>query len=218
MNAQPIVIVGTGGAGRETLALLLDVVASQPESWDFQGFLGLDPPDYEGLERLGAPFLGSPRDLTSARPEAGSWSYALGIGNPQHRRHMDTCLTHQGLSPATLIHPTALIGPDVEIAPGAVICANTVITTNVRIGLSVQVNIGCIIGHDARIGDYVTFAQRVSVAGNVTIEDDATLFTNCSLIPGVTVGHEATVGSGAVVTHNVHEGVTVVGIPAKPLA
>ena len=214
---QPIVIIGTGGSGRETLTLLHDIERDRPGTWDFQGFLGLDDPPADLLNRLGADFLGDPRTLVDRLPAASTWAYSLGIGNPQHRRAMDLSLTSQGLEPASLVHPSVRIGSDVEIGAGAVICANTVITTNVRIGESAQINIGCVIAHDARIGDYVTFAQSVNVAGNVTIEGDVTLFTNASLIPGVCVGSGATVGAGAVVTKEVPRDTTVAGVPARSM-
>ena len=201
-------IVGTGGSGRETYALLRDIECARPGTWDFRGFLGIDAPDADVLDRLGADFLGDPRDLAGRVPESVQWSYALGIGSPRHRRAMDLALTSQGLTPATLIHPSVLIGPDVEIGPGAVICAHTVITTNVRIGASAQVNIGCVIAHDARIGDYVTFAQGVNLAGNVAIGDDVTLFTGSMVLPGVSIGAGATLGAGAVVTKDVEAGTT----------
>lgn len=138
MAVQGMVIVGTGGSGRETYALLRDVEKAHPGTWACHGFLGLGLPDEALLELLGAPFLGDPGDIAQRVPEAVSWHYALGIGNPVHRRAMDATLTRQGLSPASLVHPTALIGPDVEIGPGANICAHTVVTTNVRIGAGIS--------------------------------------------------------------------------------
>jgi len=212
---RPIVIIGTGGSGRETLALLHDIERTTPGSWQFRGFLGLDEPPRGLLDRLGADFLGDPRTLVERIPEAHGWTYALGIGNPQHRLAMEVSLTSQGLEPASLVHPSVLIGPDVEIGPGAVVCANTVITTNVRIGASTQVNIGCVIAHDARIGDYVTFAQSVNIAGNVAIEDDATLFTGAVVMPGIRVGGGAVVGAGAVVRKDVVPQSVVAGVPAR---
>jgi sugar O-acyltransferase (sialic acid O-acetyltransferase NeuD family) len=217
MAPRDIVIVGTGGSGRETYALLRDIEREHPGTWNFKGFLGIDPPDVAVLERVGAHFLGDPRDLVSRIPEAAGWHYALGIGAPQHRRAMDTALVNQGLGPASLIHPTALTGPDVEIGEGAVVCAHTVMTTNVRVGRSVQVNIGCVIAHDARIGDYVTFAQSVNIAGDVTIRDNATVFTGAMALPGTTIGADSVVGAGAVVRTDVPDGATVVGMPARPL-
>lgn len=218
MGAEPVVVVGTGGSGRETYTLLRDVMRHQPGAWNFKGFVSTSQPAGDLLDRLNAPFLGDPRDLIERLPQASEWSYVVGIGSPAARRDMDKLLTVQGLKPASLQHPTSIIGPDVEIGPGSVICANVVITTNVRIGISAQINIGCVIAHDALIRDYVTFGQSVNVAGNVVIDDDATVFTNASILPGVTVGVSAIIGAGAVVTEDVEPRTTAVGIPARKLS
>ena len=217
MTPREIVVVGTGGSGRETYLVARDIEQRSPGTWQVQGFVGNRDPDAEILERLSVPFLGDSAELVSRIPEAANWSFVVGIGDGPTRSRIEQDLLSQGLQLATLIHPSALVGPDVAIGAGSVVCANSVITTNVRLGTSTQVNIGCVIAHDARIGDHVTFAQSVNVAGNVTIHDDATIFTNASILPGMTIGAGAIVGAGAVVTKDVAPGVTVVGVPAKPL-
>jgi sugar O-acyltransferase (sialic acid O-acetyltransferase NeuD family) len=217
VESNKVVIVGTGGAGRETYWLLHDFETQSHGTIEFQGFVASDLPDSLLLDRLDAVFLGDPYDLVDRIPNSSHWFYLLGIGNPKHRHHMDEVLTHQGLKPFTVIHPTAQIGPDVEIGSGSIVCANVVLTTNVRIGVSAQLNIGCIVGHDARIGDYVTMAQSVNIAGNVTIGDNATIFTGATLLPGVSVGEGSTIGAGAVVVRDVAPYSTVVGVPARPL-
>jgi sugar O-acyltransferase (sialic acid O-acetyltransferase NeuD family) len=217
VGSTKVVIIGTGGAGRETYWLLHDLVTQPHSAIEFQGFVASDRPDLALLDRLNAIFLGDPCDLVNRIPNSSDWFYLLGIGNPKYRRHMDEVLSHQGLKPFTVIHPTAQIGIDVEIGSGAIVCANVVITTNVRIGVSAQLNVGCIVGHDARIGDYVTMAQSVNIAGNVTIGDNATIFTRATLLPGVTVGEGSTIGAGAVVVRDVAPYSTVVGVPARPL-
>ena len=213
-----VVIIGTGGAGREIYWLVQDVIMQPHSAIQFRGFVASDTPDSVLLDRLDAAFLGDPIDLVNRIPDSSDWFYSLGIGNPKHRRQMDEMLSQQGLKPFTLMHPTVQIGPDVDIGRGTVACANAVITTNVRIGVSAQLNIGCVVGHDARIGDYVTLAQSVNIAGNVTIGDHATIFTGAIVLPGVTIGEGSTIGAGAVVVGDVAPYSTVVGVPAKPLA
>ena len=55
------------------------------------------------------------------------------------------------------------------------------------------------------------------MSGGVRIEDGCLIGTGATILQYLHIGEGATVGSGAVVTKNVEPGVTVVGIPAKPL-
>ena len=217
MATRGIVIVGTGGSARETLALLRDIQRHEHGVWDFHGFVAPHDPEPGLLERLSAPFLGYPAALTTDHPHARDWCFVVGIGNPRYRRSMDDVLTREGLQPTTLVHPTVLIGDDVTIGAGSTICANSVLTTNIRIGVSAQINIGCVVAHDARIGDYLTLAQGVNIAGNVTIGDDVTLHTQAAVDRGLRLGSGCVIGSGAVVTRDIEPGVTAVGVPARPI-
>jgi serine acetyltransferase len=51
----------------------------------------------------------------------------------------------------------------------------------------------------------------------VVVEDGASIGSNATILGPVTIGRDATVGAGAVVTHDVAPGATVVGSPARPL-
>ena len=51
----------------------------------------------------------------------------------------------------------------------------------------------------------------------VRIKKGAEVGVRAIILPGVTVGENAVVGAGAVVTHDVPDGVTVVGSPARVL-
>ena len=93
----------------------------------------------------------------------------------------------------------------------------TAVTTHVRLGGGVQVNAGCTLSHDVVVGAFTTIAPGVHMAGGVVVEDGATIYTGAAVLPQIRIGRGAIVGAGAVVTSDVHPGVTVVGVPAKPL-
>jgi len=84
-------------------------------------------------------------------------------------------------------------------------------------------------GHFSYIGD-ATIGHNVNIgAGTITcnydgekkhkteIGDDAFVGSDTLLVAPVKVGNRARTGAGAVVTHDVPDGVTVVGVPARPL-
>jgi len=73
------------------------------------------------------------------------------------------------------------------------------------------------VDHDCRIGDFVHLAPGVRLAGEVTVGEGALIGIGASVLPGVCIGAWDVVGAGAVVTEDVAPGVTVVGVPARPL-
>ena len=50
-----------------------------------------------------------------------------------------------------------------------------------------------------------------------TVKRGASIGSNATILAGVTIGENAMVGAGAVVTRDVADGVTVVGVPAHPI-
>ena len=85
------------------------------------------------------------------------------------------------------------------------------------IGDFAQVNIYAGVGHDCIIGDYFTASPKVSVSGNVRIGNHVFLGTACTILPGVSICDHVTVGAGAVVTKDIVEPGTYVGVPARRL-
>jgi acetyltransferase-like isoleucine patch superfamily enzyme len=84
------------------------------------------------------------------------------------------------------------------------------------------VHVHCAIGHDVTLDAFSTLLPGVRVAGCVRIGRRAYVGTGATIINGtpdapLVVGEDAIIGAGACVTRSVEPGVTVVGVPARPL-
>lgn len=102
----------------------------------------------------------------------------------------------------------------IEIHPGATIGKN----------LFIDHGMGVVIGETATIGDGCTIYHGVTLGGrgdaaggkrHPDIGDCVTIGTGAQILGPVSIGRGARVGANSVVTGNVPDGVSVIGIPAK---
>lgn len=216
-GAEPLVLVGSGGFGRETAEAVRAIVAAgdRRPRWELRGFLDDDRALW-GTEVSGTPVLGG-TELLGELPDA---RVVVCTGSPADYASKLRIVERLGIAPdryATLVHPAAALAGSCTVGPGAVVLAGVVATADVTIGAHVGVMPQCVLTHDDRIGDYVTLAAGVRLGGTVTVEPGAYLGAGCAVREGVTVGAGALVGMGAVVTRDVPAGECWVGIPAGPL-
>lgn len=215
MAPTQIAIYGAGGFAREVAWLVEDI--SKKQSFQVVCFIDDDEASH-GTVLNDVPVMG----LTEARMRFPTARVAGGIGSPQIREKVMQKAAAAGFEPATLIHPRIEHSRWIEIGPGAVICAGNILTVNITLGAHVQINLDCTIGHDVVMGDYATLAPGVHVSGwahlgkRVYVGSGAVILQGAHDAP-LTLGDDAVIGAGAVVTKPVPPGVTVVGVPARPL-
>ena len=108
------------------------------------------------------------------------------------------------------IHPAAKIGPGFFVDHGM----GTVIGETAEIGRDVTLY------HDVTLGGVMpavdSHAQK-TIKRHPTIKDDVIIGAGAQILGPVTVGKCARIGGNSVVTRDVGEGQTVVGIPAKAI-
>ena len=208
-----MIIVGAGGLGRETAALVEAInEATSDEPWALKGFVD-DNPDLQDSSILGYPVLGDVGWL-SRQEEI---QYVIAVGTPPARRSIAHRLSSSQSSPVRLIHPSVPIHATMKLGEGCIICSSVSPTVSIRIGDYAIVNLHCTIGHDTVIGDYVTLHPGVHLSGNTYIASGAELGTGSVVLPGIRIEENATVGAGAIVTRDLPADCTAVGMPAHPL-
>jgi acetyltransferase EpsM len=123
-----------------------------------------------------------------------------------------------GIPFATVVHPAARVSPRAAIGEGTLVSAGVVVGTRTTIGRHVIVNRGVLVGHHSEIGDHVSLLPGANIAGNTRVGDAVFVGMGAQVLDGRQLGARAVVAAGSVVTHDVPEGVTVMGAPARVVA
>lgn len=205
---RALVIVGTGGMGREAAAWIADV----GREGDLLGFLDDDAASH-GSQVAGLPVLGG----TAWLQDRTEVEVVVAIGSPVVRSTLAARLVAAGVELTTVVHPSAVVGPRVTVGAGSIVCPAAMLSCDVVVGRAVIVNYGAMVGHDGVLGDACFVAPGVHLAGAVTVGPRTEIGIGASVIQGVRIGSDAVVGAGAVVIRDVPDGATVVGVPAKPI-
>jgi sugar O-acyltransferase (sialic acid O-acetyltransferase NeuD family) len=210
--ADPIVIVGCGGHGREIFGIVAAINKAHGKRWNLLGFIDDDPTkgNLHLIDRLGAAFLGPSGELAHLDAQC-----VIGIGDPRVRARVAVAIDAHGIAAAQLVHPSATIGPESTIADGVILFAGARVTTNVRLGRHVHVNQNATVGHDSILGDFVQVNPLAAVSGDCRVEDRVLIGTTAAVLQNLTVGAGSTVGAGACVVRNVKANTVVKGVPAR---
>lgn len=216
MTQRPIFVIGTGGLARE-MAQLLEQVNATSDRWSFEGFIGATGEDL-GRDLGFGVVVGDDDWLIESSIEA---DLIIGIGYPAVRAR--ALARYVALGPQfgypNLVHPSAVLDDRrVRIGRGNVITAGCIFTCDIEVGDFNLFNWQTTIGHDATIASYCVLNPSVNVSGSVRIGDRVLVGTGAQILENRVIGPDATIGAGAVVTRDVTDGTTVVGVPAKPVS
>jgi sugar O-acyltransferase (sialic acid O-acetyltransferase NeuD family) len=200
-----IACVGAGGHGK----VVADAAVSLARD-EIVGFLD-DDPSLAGRSVVGLPVLGP----ISAWRDFGIEAIVPAIGANRARREIILRETSQGATAMTIIHPSAIISGWAELCAGVTVMAGAVVNAGAVVGENAIVNTGAIVEHDCLIGPHVHIAPGCCLAGEVSVGEGTFLGIGSRVLPSVRVGDWCVIGAGAVVTKDVEDNITVVGVPAR---
>lgn len=218
-SAQPLVVIGTGGFGRETGQLLRAHPACGVGGRHYRviGFLD-DDPQRHGTHVDGHPVLGSSEQ--AGQHVAQGTAVLVCVGSPRSRTFRRDLVRRIGLpdeATATLVHPLASVSPDSAVGPGSVLQAGVVLTAGVQVGRHVAVMPQAVLSHDDLVADHVSIAAGVRLAGEVVVGEAAYLGAGAVVRENCHIGAAALVGMGSVVLRDVPPGEDWAGVPARRL-
>jgi sugar O-acyltransferase (sialic acid O-acetyltransferase NeuD family) len=140
----------------------------------------------------------------------------VGIGDNQTRFVLLERLRQSGAKLVSIVHPMACVSESARLGPGTVAMAGSIVNADAVVGMGGILNTGCSVDHDCILGAAVHISPGAHLAGDVHVGDRAWIGIGASVRQGVRIGSGVLVGAGAVVVSDVADGLTVIGVPAKP--
>jgi len=211
----PVVpVVGLGAGGHAAVM----VEALRAAGYDV---VALSDPRRElwGSTLLGVPIVGDDAALSDQYHPAVARAFIGlgGVSDSTPRRRLFAFAQAEGFDVVTFAHPSAVLSPSARLATGVSVLAMAMVNANVVLEDNVLVNTGAIVEHDCEIGESVHVAIGARLASGVHVGAGAHIGAGATVLQGLSIGENAVVGAGAVVTRDVRHGVTVVGVPARPM-
>ncbi len=200
---RKLVIFGAGGHAK----VVADI--AMKNGFEIEGFLD----DNDSVSSvIGYPVLGKIDDCVKFKD---SCAFAIGIGNNAVRKKIFE--KYSDYEYPVLVHPTASVGIETKIGRGTVVMPFAVLNACAEVGEFSILNSASVVEHDCRVGDFCLIAPNATMCGMSEIGDTVWLGAGCALNPTVKICDGVTVGSGAVVTKNITEAGTYIGIPATKI-
>jgi len=115
----------------------------------------------------------------------------------------------------SVLHHDATIAVSAHLSAGVFVAARAVVGPDVAMATATIVNHGAVVDHDCILGCCCHVGPNATLGGGVGLGAGVLIGRGSVVLPGIAIGNNSRVGSGAVVTKDVPDNVTVIGVPAR---
>ena len=195
-----LIIVGAGGHGK--------VIADNALKNGYTDICFVD--DKSIGDCMGFSIIGRCDDLNKLND--GKTDFIIGIGNSAIRKKIAETYD---INWVTIIHPSAQIAVNVSIGKGTVVMAGAVVNVCAIVGEQCIINTCAVVEHDNVIEDYVHISPNVALGGTVFVGKSTHIGIGASVCNNINICGDCMIGAGAVVSKNIVESGTYIGVPAR---
>lgn len=216
----PTLIFGTSGASKDIYYWLKAVnLDSKDKCYELIGLIDNDDKVQGATFFEDIPVIGSDSDVSGIIEGMDRVALIVPFGNPYLRKKVveKMCELDNVFFP-NIIHPTAIYDPEAgKMGIGNHIGPGVILASEFTLGDFNYISIGARLGHDIKLGNYNSINPAASCAGNVVFGDRNTLSINATVIEEIRICDDVIIGGSAIVTKDINEPGTYVGVPFKKI-
>lgn len=146
------------------------------------------------------------------------WDIFVAIGDNSIREKVFNTIKENGFKIVNLIHPSAIVSPSAFLEEsGILIMPCVVVNAKAFITKGVILNTSCVVEHECKIDAFSHISVGAKMAGNVKIGKKCFMGINSCILPNLTMADNSILGAGAVLTRDITEKGTYIGVPARSI-
>ncbi|MGP1411743.1 MAG: acetyltransferase [Peptoanaerobacter stomatis] len=200
---ESLIVIGAGGYAKS----ILDSIDYY--NYKLEGFLD----EFSNKkEHLGIPIIANNLNNIEGKEEK---FFFVAIGNNCNRKRWYDKLIENNLRLINIVDKTAVISPRAKIGTGCFVGKMAIINSMSSIGDNCIINTKALVEHGCSVASHVNLSTNAIINGDVKVAEGAFIGSSSVTLGQLSIGSWCTIGAGAVVTKNIDNDITVVGIPAK---